>query len=821
MDTNLFGGNLQGTALHLAAADGDVEQVRRLLAEGAEIEARDFHDQTPLMTACNTHMVELRSLTQSLGQAAPQVPDRLPDLKQMPRLDPKRIFAELKARSQQPPDDTLPPDDPSVALALLEHGAQVNAADRHGYTPLMQAVMSKRVATARALLEHGADLRAQNKDHHTPLMLAARSRCLEAVQLLLEWGADPDYRTPIGYTSLMAAADGGRVEVAQLLLEHGQAVETVSANGTTALLRAALGGHEKMIAFLREAGAQVDFLVAAVIGDIDMARQLSAPPVEERHRTWGYSALFRAIKNERIEIVRLLLEVGVDANAVNSAGQSALMSAVMRGDLECTRLLLDAGADPEGAPGAHFTPLQWAGKYGHKEIVELLLARKAGVEAGNWETGGALSGAVMGDNLETARKLLEAGANPNGKGPGGLPLLHFAVMNNNLEMIRLLLEHGASPRAVGAEAMAKTLGRPEIAAMLKQAQPVDLHELASEGKTELLLEHLDAGADINALGNRIGETLLLAALRGKQPELVRLLIERGADIHLSGDLGQTPLIYAAMLNDVDSVRLLLERGADVAYVNEEGMSAMTYAAISGNVEIVALLTEAGGRVGPTEAAMLGDLDTLRQRLNAGEEVDAGATGGITPLMGAARAGNLEMVEALLIRGADLNALDRHRRTPLVWAVTYKQFEAARLLLDRGAEVDRGGAWQPLNPRMQARLTRKFEELGLKKERALIAELEPQRSWAPLTLAALLDDIPLVELLLERGAEIDAISHPGGESALAHAALTGKVETVRCLLAHGANPELKDRFGHTALTTLKQLGKHPEIVALLEAHSLKS
>jgi ankyrin repeat protein len=807
------------TELHQAVAQDDIERVRLLLEQGADINARAWLERTPLMDACSREASMLHKLRDNLSTSTSKSQeDRAPGIKDWPRIDPKQIFAMMDRKREY--DDTLPQDDPALVRLLLEYGAKVDAVDQLGQTALMMAAGAGRVETARLLLEYGADPRAQDGEEKTSLMHAAEARRLEMVQLLLERGADIDYRTSRGFTLLMLAAEGGRVEIAQLLVARGQAVNTVSLNGYTALFRAAIKDFDAMIAFLKEAGATVGFLEAVALGDLELARSLPSPSSAERTREWGVTALFHAIRKNRAEMVRLLIERGLDPNATKRPprvgrelpdlrGQSALFAAVMRDHPEIVRVLLDAGADPNGVAGSFSSPLGQAGRYGYTDIMNLLLERGADPNTTKERDGGTLNHAVMAGNLESARRLLAAGADPNGS-VHGTTLLDFAIVRDDIDMVRLLLEHGATPqrdRGGTVKSLAMARDKPEILALIKGARGINLHELAKEGKTGGLLAQLDAGADINARGD-FDQTLLLAALRGKQTATALTLIERGIDVEVVDGVGQSALMLAAAQGERELARLLLARGAKPLTTDRDGRTALFYAARSGRQEMVTLLLEAGDRIGPVEAALLGDIASLRQMLNGGAEVDTRDPGGMTPLMGASLRGHLEIISMLLIRHADINATDDEGRTALACAVYGHHPDAARLLLDNGADVNAAGEDLTFFHRTEASGHGHAE---------LRERLRRKRRPSPLSLAALLKETAMAELLLERGADVNIPYGITGHDPLATAVMAGNPATVRLLLEHGADPATQDEFGQTPLSLARQIGRNNEVIALLEAH----
>ncbi len=249
---------------------------------------------------------------------------------------------------------------------LLEHGAEVTGAvDCTGNTPLLMSLSmsmpSIDPALVKTLLEKGADVNAANTYGQTPLMHAVWEGP-ELVSLLLQKGADPHAKDKEGKTALMnAVAKGRSPESVRLLLDSGADVDQEDNKGGTALMRAAQNDSPEILSLLIERGANVN------AKDTD-----------------GRTPLIRAAIYDRAENIRLLLNNNADPNMQDSEGRTALMFAAQKGNTESVRALLGGNAAVNLADKEGLSALSQATFFGHAEIAELL--KTAGAVTAQEET---------------------------------------------------------------------------------------------------------------------------------------------------------------------------------------------------------------------------------------------------------------------------------------------------------------------------------------------------------------------------------------------------------------------------------------------------
>jgi ankyrin repeat protein len=437
--------------------------------------------------------------------------------------------------------------------------------------------------------------------------------------------------------SLADAARQGDRQAVRSLLEGGAKVDVAGADGMTALIWAAHRGDIEMAALLLSAGA-----------DVGAANDL------------GATALYAAAANADPAITAMLLAAGANPDAHLLSGETPLIEAAERGNLETLGALLSHGANPNAreANGGQ-TALMWGISERHAAVTAALVRRGADVNTRSNNGFTALMFAAQVGDVDSARVLIGAGANPNDIMPKtGLTPLIIAAATGRTEVAALLLDNGADPAAVAADG---------FTALHHAAQHKDAVEMVGA-----LLRH---GAKPNVRLNQKKPTVLASGI-----------VLQGA----------TALAVAAEINSLDAVKMLVDGGADPSIPTEPNTTPLSLAAGAG--------TDLARPRSPEERAMA--LQTVRFLVERGVDVNAAGEFGWTALHAAAYQGLNDVIETLASHGAKLDAKDRFGQTPLsiAYAVITKGMgdayyqtprvfrrDTADLLLKLGATpLDRSG-----------------------------------------------------------------------------------------------------------------------------------
>ena len=269
----------------------------------------------------------------------------------------------------------------------------------------------------------------------------------------------------------------------------------------------------------------------------------------------GSTPLMDAAVVGSIEAMAFLLDKGADANAQNPFGTTALMMSAT--DAAKVRLLLDRGATANAASKQGRTALFVAAmSEPSAAIVKLLIAKGADVHAKDAFQNTMLTAAAYGNDLATMRLMLDGGIDVNAAGATGVTPLLGAAYHGNLDAIRLLLSRGARVNAVARLPTLFPIDAPKSGPIaLTDVTP--LLAAASGGSADLIKALLDAGADVNAKDGRGMTPLMLAVATNHQnPDVIRLLIARGADAAAQSKAGEAAGDWARKLGWPAAMELL-------------------------------------------------------------------------------------------------------------------------------------------------------------------------------------------------------------------------------------------------------------------------
>lgn len=487
---------------------------------------------------------------------------------------------------------------------------------------IQAAIVKRDAARVAALLRAGRkpDFNFNDahpgRSHESPLTMCMNRNFTDIARVLLEGGADPNRRDGSGRAPIHQARSA---EAARLLVQAGADPNALDASGRSALAIAVERGDLQAVDALLAAGARLD------------------APLK------GAALLARAIEWKQPQLVRPLLERGVDARTV---GGSTLAQLIDSGDDETLKLLLQRGADPN-ARGSHGEPL----------LVRALFRQRHGL----------------------AEALIDSGANvrlaDDPKCVSGAPFGCLSIQLARLgslhpPLLSRMVAKGLDLNAVAASrhtALSSLVAEPAFAVQVAGGNA----RIPAPDNVARVKALLEAGADPNIKYASFTPLMLAVSDPRKPAGFADVLIAHGGTIE-----------FEYVISKADSERFAvatpgMPAAADtnLVYNNQGvltgmGIGPLSWAVVRGRPDVALRLLDKGHKVGRADrhllyfAAAFGHFDAISGLLRHTREVDAADRADVTPLMFAAGAGHAGAVRALLAAGASVNTRSAREWPPL-------------------------------------------------------------------------------------------------------------------------------------------------------------
>jgi ankyrin repeat protein len=436
-----------------------------------------------------------------------------------------------------------------VIRFLIGKGADANAMNKMGETPLSRTAVCGDLELAQLLIDNGAQPNRAIAPDQAPAILAMNCDHLHIVKLLGERGAD---------VTLHLAACLGDVEKTQALLQSAGNLNARDERDRTALYIAACGGHQALAELLIKHGA-----------DVHARGEDELTPLHE------------AARRGHLAVAELLIDSGANVNAWARAHWTPLHEAAWQGHKDVVELLIARGApvnarisraveEMDGPDYSTFywsfgaTPLHLAVK--HPEVVKVLIAHGADVTVKNDRDE---TPAVWASDKQVVDLLIDAGADID---------IHLAARVGHAEKVKELIDAG-----VDVNARDRYGDTPvSLAAVYGHADVVVLLAL---GGADLDAKHVsDVYSTITGF-----ESPLYRAVELNHVDITRVLVTHGANMNIRDHMGRTLLHMAAYSGHARMVEMLLSHGADPKAKDESDKTPLDYAQEAGFVDIIQLL----------------------------------------------------------------------------------------------------------------------------------------------------------------------------------------------------------------------------------------
>ncbi|KAF4633299.1 hypothetical protein G7Y89_g4815 [Cudoniella acicularis] len=523
----------------------------------------------------------------------------------------------------------------AMAKLLLEHKADIALKNYSGRTPLHSAALEGQAEMVKLLLDSGSDVDCKEDYGKTPIEYGCMYGCYKVVQILAdvgcnlgndaknETGANPNEAHPSDSDVLILTAADGNMQIAKLLIENGAAVDAVDSGETTALLRAALWGHKTMAAYLLDQGANINHVdkfgkTALSFACEDFPDSGLVPLLIEREADVdradadGSTPLHLSLRFS--DISRILLENHAYLKRLDSKGNSPVSSAIISGftdalqvfpdfdfdlEMECIqgrrgwpllqlavrehkiemmRMLLEAGANVNHTFSFNKSTLHWAIVLRRPEMVQLLMECNPNLGALN-ETGHTPLGSMTRFTpVEIARLLVNGGLDIEFFNKARQTPFGNMILNENVAVVKYLIQKKAKVDTVGGHwggPLHIACSRPHL----------EIMQILVEAETdEMTIHHLvnGKGADVTTEGGSLG--CALNAIAGfSSPEMVRLLLDKGAKVNKKDLQGRVAIHFAAA-RSLENFQAIYVAGGDIEAKDKTGRTCLHWAVIGGFIE---------------------------------------------------------------------------------------------------------------------------------------------------------------------------------------------------------------------------------------------
>ncbi|BBM84654.1 ankyrin repeat domain-containing protein [Candidatus Uabimicrobium amorphum] len=629
-----------------AIVNGDIEKVKKMIVDGADVNKKDFMERTPITYAmdhkkifkllldagadpnaqiggqtlliCVAHDGDLVEMLIKKGVDVNKTDYRgLSALEYANDFKATALLLDHKTVGSTSLMAAAHRGDEKLVKTLIKNGAHVNHKNKSHMTALMYAGLQGHVKVVKTLLAHQANIDAKNRYGITTMLQILTKASLnsskekrtkkfeDTVLTLVKKGTDIHAKDSMENSALMLAAEAKFEKVVETLIAKGIDVNMRDSYGGTVLMDAVRDSNKKLIRQLLQNKCDLDIknddgrtaIAFAKSEDIISLLVEHGADVNVKNR-YGESLLVQNLQNPAI--TKLLLSKKADNSTL-------LMQASYEGDLKKLSTLLSKTTKINVTNDSGMTALMFAILANHLSAVQLLVTNGADV---NTQDRAGNTPLMFTKSQEVCKFLIDHQANVNAKSKDGITSLMLATKNDNSEVVTLLLQHGANVNddAQGMTAL-YSVKSVQVAKLLFDhgaditIVPKDrpsaffrISFLCAFGDVrqfsrpqQILALFIEKGANIHEL-NRTKETPLMLAAQAGFDSIVQLLLKKGAKVNASSYYGSTPLIFAVKADHKHVVKTLIKHGADPAMRHRAGFSALSLAKLKKDNELIEILT---------------------------------------------------------------------------------------------------------------------------------------------------------------------------------------------------------------------------------------
>lgn len=674
------------TPLHFAIINNHIAIAKFLLENDASTQAQDSTGATPLHEAIRYGRTEIAKLLLSAG-ANVNATDNLgktPIMMIMPKDKVRELY-----------------------VLLISYKADLTQKDMYGDSVLHIATMMKvNIDELSILINNGADVNARNKYGVTPLLIAVQSDDLKTVKLLTSASADIHTKDTYGKSPL-SMAFAGSSELFEAVINSKNATSQDSDGNTPlhiALLNSApiakimyiigltsdvdirnMDGDSALYIATKNNMKEVGELILAKNADIFASNKQNDSPLRVALRTpvvqdWlitsktikatdgsGNSVLHYAAEWEYADAINSLLTKGADIHAKNANGETPLFNAAKSNSPDIIQVIVNGGGEVQARDNLGSTAIHAAVRWDADKSISKLVSLGININSQNLSGKSPLAEAVSSGKYDISKQLILLGADTNSCDTEGVTILMNAIRDRNLASVKLLLENGANPNMQdiygrNSYHIAAQMQNKDIIKLIRQAGGNPLSRDKNGNTPFSLVLKLDNSIIKEVLGDNTnitdsdGNTPIHIVVKesSSNDKLLNYLIECGYPIDTRNSDGYTALNYAIEKNNTKMALVLLEKGANpFQMIDKKGTNGVTIALKNKNKTMLLNIVKYAGKMTDVQ--------------------------GNTILHYAAKSSTYDVVKTLISYGLDKNVKNIAGDTPYDIAIRWKHSDIATLL----------------------------------------------------------------------------------------------------------------------------------------------
>ncbi len=729
-----------------------------------------------------------------------------------------------------------------VQQYIEEERFSPDTADKNGRTIIMHAVVSGRYNVAEYLLSKGANAnRSDSKGYSLMHILAGNSSKASMIFLekVLASGARTEDIAFDGDTPAAMLIRKGNIAGIQLFLDKGDFTPDRSAKGMPAIVYAYKNGQKKIVMLLADRGAKLNVTddkkvpllhLAVEKNDGDIAKYLidKGAVVDVKNQAGETPLLVSAGKGNQV-MIQYLIEKGADQNSVDSSGRNILHrlaasknSAKIISSLKFDSRIINK-ADQSG-----MSPIGYAAASKRWENIRPIA--EIGGDVNFTDTSGKtlLMMVIAGGDADTAKFLVDKGADVKAAGGSGITPLHLAASNKGKKWDDLLLlmiqrggnvnasdSSGSSPAGKAIEAGNLSFFRIlatnglNLNFMEKGGVPLLLYAYRNNQKV-IAGELMKGGADITARDSE-GNSLLHVIAEKNDVLQYKSMASYNFDLNVKNRSGKTPLLVAIEKGNFSFAQMLMNEKEKVALdvKDSSGMSIMHYlASMKGGDRLLAdqglasvSVTEPdqGGRTPLAIAVHSGLIANAAYFLNRGAEATGEDWNGVKlVLIGYDKSKG--MLTLLLDKGADPEAVAPNGINLIKMSIEKKDPETLKLLVQKGVNINKrykSGSY----PLLQAIYKGYAPVIQFLIQSGADTNVKDSSGITPIIAAVESKDVKTADFLVKGGADVNVVNSAGKYLILV-AYETNRIDIFNILVSGGA--KINESFGGSTLLHMSAL-----------------